>query len=41
MTGRYAYAVGSRLCFKSSELAEYAGKKFKKLIRTIFFDEIK
>jgi hypothetical protein len=22
--------VGSRLCFKSSELAEYAGKQFKK-----------
>lgn len=28
--GSYA-GVGSRLCFKTSELAEYAGKKFIKL----------
>ena len=29
-------AVGSRLCFKSRELAEYAGKKFKKLYEQYF-----
>jgi hypothetical protein len=28
--------VGSRLCFKSMELAEYAGKKFKKLYQDYF-----
>lgn len=28
--------VGSRLCFKSSELAEYAGKTFKKLYEQYF-----
>jgi len=29
-------AVGSRLCFKSRELAEYAGKQFLKLYETYF-----
>lgn len=29
-------SVGSRLCFKSSELAEYAGKTFKKLYEQYF-----
>ncbi len=29
-------AVGSRLCFKTSELAEYAGKQFKKLYEDYF-----
>ena len=29
-------AVGSRLCFKSRELAEYAGKQFKKLYEEYF-----
>jgi hypothetical protein len=28
--------VGSRLCFKSRELAEYAGKNFKKLYEQYF-----
>ncbi len=28
--------VGSRLCFKSEELAEYAGKQFQKLYRQYF-----
>ena len=28
--------VGSRLCFKSRELAEYAGKQFKKLYEQYF-----
>lgn len=28
--------VGSRLCFKSSEIAEYAGKTFKKLYEQYF-----
>lgn len=28
--------VGSRLCFKSSELAEYAGRQFKKLYEDYF-----
>lgn len=28
--------VGSRLCFKSSELAKYAGKQFKKLYEQYF-----
>ena len=28
--------VGSRLCFKSRELAEYAGKQFKKLYSQYF-----
>jgi len=28
--------VGSRLCFKSEELAEYAGKQFKKLYEEYF-----
>jgi hypothetical protein len=28
--------VGSRLCFKSSELALYAGKQFKKLYKDYF-----
>lgn len=28
--------VGSRLCFKSSELAEYAGTQFKKLYNQYF-----
>lgn len=31
--GRSASAVGSRLCFKSSELAEYAGKQFLDIYR--------
>lgn len=30
--GSYS-TVGSRLCFKTSELAEYAGKQFKELYR--------
>lgn len=29
-------SVGSRLCFKSEELAEYAGKQFQKLYRQYF-----
>lgn len=29
-------AVGSRLCFKSSELARYAGKTFLELYRQVF-----
>ena len=29
-------AVGSRLCFKSRQLAEYAGKQFKKLYKQYF-----
>ena len=29
-------AVGSRLCFKSEELAKYAGKKFIKLYKDYF-----
>ena len=34
---RYSYsAVGSRLCFKTGELAEYAGKQFKKLYEDYF-----
>ena len=34
---RFSYShVGSRLCFKSSELAEYAGKQFKKLYQEYF-----
>jgi hypothetical protein len=33
--GSYA-SIGSRLCFKSSELAKYAGKQFKKLYEQYF-----
>jgi hypothetical protein len=33
---RSASGVGSRLCFKSRELAEYAFKKFKKLYEAYF-----
>lgn len=34
---QYSFSgVGSRLCFKSSELAEYAGKKFIKLYKEYF-----
>ncbi len=33
----YSYSgVGSRLCFKTSELAEYAGKQFKSLYEDYF-----
>jgi len=34
----YSYTtadVGSRLCFKSSELAEYAGKQFEEIYKTL------
>lgn len=35
--GRYAHSgVGSRLCFKSSELAEYAGKQFINIYTDFF-----
>ncbi len=39
--GGYGYVgtiscVGSRLCFKSSELAEYAGKQFLDLYREVY-----
>ena len=33
----YTYStVGSRLCFKSAELAEYAGKQFEELYKEYF-----
>lgn len=37
--GRSSSSVGSRLCFKSSELAEYAGKQFEDIYRDYYLIE--